>query len=537
MTRVIFFFFFVLLTQNTFAHIGSPDVVMEGNAGPYKVLVSVQPPDVIPGIAKVKVYLQNGVANAISVRAVYFYSGDEGSPEPDVMSEVPGQQLQYTGETWLMSSGSSSVQIDITGNLGKGEIVVPVVAISTAKKEMPASTGRILAALGILLFVLMVTIIGASVSDGLTKKGEQVPVRRKKIRLISMSIAAILTSLVVYGGNAWWQRWANNYKKFMFKPTQAVSTIDETGTNQFTFTLDTASDRRANFSYVIADHGKAMHMFVMRIPAMDAFAHLHPQRIDSATFRTILPSLPKGKYLVFADIVYNSGYTETIKDTFDLTKNLTSNARIDPDDAFAFAIPSDLIDNPQITDAANTIICGKPGSGVKLKDGSTMVWEGMTNEALEANKLYSLKFTVVAPDNKPAKLDPYLGMTGHAAIVRSDGNVYIHLHPVGTFSMAAEKNLVKRIDDPQGLYKSPDRKMFYDSVDNSIKYLSTLTDSARNRVLMPEMSASGAGMQGMEHTNTVEFPYSFPTAGKYRIWVQIKRNGQILTGAFDKVVE
>jgi hypothetical protein len=34
---------------------------MEGTAGPYKALVSVQPPDVIPGIAKVKVYLQSGV--------------------------------------------------------------------------------------------------------------------------------------------------------------------------------------------------------------------------------------------------------------------------------------------------------------------------------------------------------------------------------------------------------------------------------------------------------------------------------------------
>ncbi|MGI8635597.1 MAG: hypothetical protein ACR2KZ_09365, partial [Segetibacter sp.] len=537
MIRFAFFFFCVFLVQPTFAHVGSPDVVMEGNAGPYKVLVSVQPPDVIPGVAKVKVYLQKGVANSILLRAVYFYSGDEGAPEPDVMTKVPGQQLQYTGETWLMSSGSSSIQITITGNLGKGEIVVPVAAVSTAKKEMPASTGRMLAALGIFLFILMVTIIGASVSDGLTKRGEQVPVRRKKIRLVSMSIAAILTSLVVYGGNAWWQTWANDYRKYMFKPTQAFSKVDESGSNKLTFTLDTNSQRRANFSYVIADHGKAMHMFVMRIPAMDAFAHLHPQRIDSATFRTILPALPKGKYLVFGDIVYNSGYTETIKDTFDLSKNLTGSSKIDPDDAFAFAIPSDLIENPQITDAENTIICGKPGTGVKLKDGSTMVWEGMTNKALEVNKLYSLKFTVIAPDNKPAKLDPYLGMAGHAAIIRSDGNVYIHLHPVGTFSMAAEKNLVKRMEDPQGLYKAPDSKRFYDSVNNSIKFLFTLSDSARNKILMPEMLMPVQAMQGMEHANTVEFPYSFPTAGKYRVWVQVKRNGQVLTGAFDKVVE
>ncbi|MCW3106979.1 MAG: hypothetical protein JWQ09_1485 [Segetibacter sp.] len=517
---------------------GSPDVVMEGNAGPYKVLVSIQPPDVIPGIAKVKAYLQNGAASSISLRAIYFQAGDEGAPEPEMMNKVTGQELQYTGETWLMSSGSSSVQININGTLGKGEIIVPVVAISTAQKEMPASTGRVLAALGILLFVLMVTIIGASVSDALTKKGELVPKRRKRIRLVSMSLAAILTSLVVYGGNAWWQSWTNNYRRFMFKPTEAVSKVNETGSNELTFTLDTASQRHTSFSYVIPDHGKLMHMFVMRIPAMDAFAHLHPQRVDSATFRTILPGLPKGKYLAFADIVYNSGYTETIKDTFNITANLTNIRTLDADDAFAYAIPSDLVDNPQLTDAENTIICGKPGTGLKLKDGSTMIWEGMTNDPLEANKLYSLKFTVLTPDKQPAKLDPYLGMTGHAAIVRNDGNVYIHLHPVGTFSMAAETNLVKRMADPQGMYHYPESKKFSDSINNYLKYLSNLSDSARNKVLMQQMMTPTKGtMQGMEHDNSVEFPYSFPSPGKYRVWVQVKRKGKVLTAAFDKVVE
>jgi hypothetical protein len=355
--------------------------------------------------------------------------------------------------------------------------------------------------------------------------------------VISMSVAAILTSLVVYGGNAWWQSWADKYKKHMFKPTQAISKVDERGSNELTFTLDTTSQRRTSFPYAIADHGKMMHMFVMRIPAMDAFAHLHPQRIDTATFRTILPGLPKGKYLVFGDIVYNSGYTETIKDTFNLTHDLTNFPAIDPDDAFTYAIPSDLVDNLQITDAENTIICGKPGTGVKLKDGSTMIWEGMNNDPLDVNKLYSLKFTVLAPDNEPAELDAYLGMPGHAAIVRNDGNVYIHLHPVGTFSMAAEKNLVKRINDPQGLYQPPSPGKFYDSVNTSVKFLSSLNDSVRNKVLMQQMGMTQQAMQGMAHNNTIEFPYSFPSAGKYRIWVQVKRNGQILTAAFDKVVE
>ena len=532
-------------------HVGSSGVIVQKQVGKYQLLISIQPPDVVPGTAKVTIYIEQGRVSSIGARPIYFRSGNKGAPTHDILTATGTNR--FDGDLWLMSSGSSSVELSIDGPDGKQQIVVPVMAMATALRDMPAGTGWGLAAMGLLLVVMLVTIIGASNADGILIPGQPAPPRLGSRRIIGMGVGLVVMVLILAGWRSWWTSTADDYRTVqLYRPVPIRTSVRvENAQRQLTIQFDTTGfgtdrQKRRMMSFILPDHGKLMHAFLVRMPGLDAFAHLHPNRRDTLNYTSALPPLPGGKYLLYADVVYRSGFAETLTDTVDVpflkitAQSAASPKPTDPDDSWLVTEPMGAKATPvSVPHLDNDMaVCGKPGASVKLSDGSTMLWmdkpgESTSGAVLESGKLYILKFAVADAQGKAAPLEPYLGMGGHAAILRSDGSVYIHLHPVGTYSMAAEGSLVNRIADTARTFHYPDAVHFRDSIDAYVSKLKTLPEAEKNQLLT-------ASMPGMSHAmktnNMVEFPYAFPRAGHYRIWVQVKRNGRVLTGVFDTQV-
>src|SRR5256886_13145392 len=174
---------------------------------------------------------------------------------------------------------------------------------------------------------------------------------------------------------------------------------------------------------LVPDHGHLMHLFLVRDATLAAFAHLHPLPLDSTTFETSLPPLEPGRYRAYADIVHESGFAETLVATVDLDERAGTWRPTDPDDAW-------------------TKENGKRETGnvVGLADGSTMIWDKSPAPILVDHDA-PLHFVVTDPSGRPARLEPYMGMAGHATMPPADGAVVRHLPPAGAVSPPARETL------------------------------------------------------------------------------------------------
>jgi hypothetical protein len=141
---------------------------------------------------------------------------------------------------------------------------------------------------------------------------------------------------------------------------------------------------------------------------------------------------------------------------------------------------------------------------------------------LHAKQDAGLQFEVRDQAGQPADLEPYMGMMSHAAVLRSDGRVFAHLHPSGNYSMAAQMFFDAKMAKETGV-ASGDGGMPA-GMDHSM-----MMDNSMMGHAMSHAPANGG-------SSIISLPYEFPTPGDYRVWVQIKTNGQIMTAIFDTTV-
>jgi hypothetical protein len=479
----------VLFSSRSSAHVGSPDVFYEGHVGPYRLFVTVRTPPMIPGIAQIDVRALDG--NVTDIRIVPLRAVGEGSeyaPPSDRMERSQVDTQYFTGKLWLMASGAWQVRMEVFGTLGKGESAVPVPAAARRTLRMQKSTGTLLIALMLLLVASIIAILGAAARESQLEPGAAASASLRRRGRIAMAVTAVALVVILFLGNMWWNAAASGRADLMmYKAPPVEASLQNTNTLVLKMGFSSWHDRRKQMllDKIIPDHGHLMHLFLLGLPDLDRFYHLHPDQVASDTFTERLPAVTAGNYAVFADIVRESGFPDT------MTARMTL-----PD------VPGNL---PIGDDSATTVAYVSDGKGrgtvLTLPDHGRWEWiiDGST---IHARQPALLRFRVFDKDGKPASdLEPYMGMDGHLVIVKRDLTVFAHVHPSGSMPMAALMLLEKQINNG---------------------------------------TSAMTAMSGMHETTRpaeVTFPYGFPEPGGYRLFVQIKRNGQVQTGVFDAHVE
>ncbi len=489
LTTLVMLLAALLLAAPAHAHVGNKDVFEQIVSGPYKLFVTIRTPTVIPGVATIEVRSSGAPVDSLSITPLLLTGeASRHPPTPDAMKRSAVDPAFFTGSLWLMGSGSWQVRFAIKGSAGVAAASVPVAAAPTALLRMDRPLGIVLGVLGLVLVFGMVGIVVAAVREARLTPGVAPDVSRRRSGSIAGGIALVVAIAAVVGGGWWWHVEAADYAAGLYRASDLRATLSGDTLDLVIGDADPETPggwKPLKNKDLLLDHGHLMHLYAIRMPQMDVAFHLHPVPVGKAGLRLTLSAMPPGTYKLFADIVYFNGFPETETATVAVPPNL-STAPLASEDASAAPPP---------------ISQGDLGVSYKLPDGYTMVWDRPAT--LRASSAYSFRFTLLDRAGKAAAdMQPYLGMAGHAAFVKDDFSTFAHTHPDGSAAMPAV--------------------MLADASTDASNHAGTGTSNM-------DMSAEPI-------TSTVEFPYGFPTAGRYRIFIQMKHANTVETGVFDAEV-
>jgi hypothetical protein len=478
----------LVLVCPAWAHVGTANVFVQGNAGPYAVYVTVTPPPVIPGEAMVSVITDGADVRSVSVQANVL-SGDlaRTMPQGVMLDAGPAGSHEFHGTAWIMTQGSWQIKLTVVGDAGSGTIAVPLPASPVRLMHMSKPFGGLLLVFGGLLIFGLASLAAAAAREAKAEPGAEPDASHTRLGYRAAVIAVCGVVVVLYFGNRLWKQEIARYSGNIYQPLQMKTKVS--ADDVLHLELRQPDDVKQIFSArtmsdLVLDHNHLMHLYVIRWPAMDVVYHLHPTQMSPGEFDLALPTMPEGEYRLFADVVHADGFPETA--VADVHLAVPHGRALAGDDASG-VLPT-LTGSPSDSDVD------------VLPDGYRYRFEvvsagGKNATGLRANIPVLLRFTLLDTHGAaPKDMTNYMGMPGHAAIVKADGTVFAHIHPEGSVAMAA--------------------------------YMMA------NGSSMGEMKMSLGGMM----SNTTAFPFGFPKAGLYRVIVQMKHGDVVETGAVDVMV-
>jgi hypothetical protein len=523
----------LLLIVPAWAHVGNPDVYFQGAAGPYHLIITIRTPQMIPGTADVEILSATPGISKITVVPLYIVGpGAKYPPVGDLLAQSKEDPQYFSGKIWLMESGSWQVRVQVEGTQGNGELAVPVPAAARRTLPMQKSLGILLFALMSMLVVAIISIVGAARRESTLPPGEFPTAERSRRGRWMMLGTAVVVFGILYFGNWWWNSEASaKARQMIYKPPPLDVSLEPNGKLLLKMGESAWHRNRPEtvMTTLMPDHGHLMHLFLLREPGMDRFYHLHPQLVPlepglhphrEPSFEIELPAIPAGRYQVFADVVRESGFPDTMIAEINLPD--IPGVALTGDNSAAVYSPlstdgakannnSDPNGNDPAGSTAEKVSVTPDGPTATLSDGYKMIWERGT-APFTANHFVWLRFRLETPDGKPVSdSEPYMGMAGHAEIVNSDRSVFAHIHPDGSVAMAALELTQKN---------------------------SAAGNANGGMQVGPNADGEMGGMDMSMHPRSAEvsFPYGFPKAGEYRLFVQMKRGGTIETGVFDTQV-
>lgn len=486
------------------AHLGSPDVFYDGMAGPWPTRITVRMPMVVPGRAEIFARVESAEPVTVTFQPLYSKTAVSNTPPPEAAEAVPGETGLYSGQLWLMTSGAYSILVRIHGASSEGAVQIPVNSVATAQLPLPSPLGKTLLALGLILCCGGIAIVAAAAGESALAPGASLGTKDRRKYWIAASVTGAVFALALLGGDKWWKSEENDFRLRLREggwPDLAASARVEGAQRILSLTLGKAAQSQLDLA---PDHGKLLHLFLMSQPGHQAFAHLHPVRRGDRSFEVALPPLPEGDYELFCDVTFASGFSSTATNFVHLPPR--------PNSREPLALPADADDSWSVDSAV--AVRGDAGAETvcRLPDGGQIIWKA--HGPLRRQEDAALRFEVLDASGKPAALQPYMGMMSHAAVLRSDGRVFEHLHPSGNYSMAAQILFDKKIVKEAG---------------DAGPRLAEGAQEKRDQWCGRADGPSGPG-------SFISFPYEFPLPGKYRLWVQVKTGGEVKTAIFDALV-